>query len=116
MRMTTALVALVAFLFDSGAIVAEPTRITGEFLNETCATAETSPICSAYFIGFLYGSRMDNAARQDGKPICLHDVTASELRTQFMLFAHRHKEMLDQDAGFLVGAIAAANYPCHDSK
>ena len=94
----------------------DSTRITGTILEKTCATEGTSPICSAYFLGFMQGIRMSNGARQVGKPICLPDLSADSLRSEFMSFAARHSELLDQDANILIGGILMKEYSCPNSN
>ena len=85
--------------------------LQGNALLRMCENPQ-SPVCAAYFVGFVSGAMMSDAERAAGKPICLSGVSAKALRRAFMRFAKRHPGLARRHADGLVATAAATSFPC----
>jgi hypothetical protein len=110
---TRALLGLLALIAASLTVRAEePARFTGQTLVQMCQAEPSSIGCSAYLLGFKHGIEKSQLSTASGKPICLDNTSANDLRAEFLDFAQRHPEFLDRYADVIVVVLWMRSHPC----
>ena len=74
-------------------------------------------ICTAYLNGYMEGVDADQAARQQGTPICIPDsVSTDRMRAAVQKFAKEHPDTLNFGSAEFVAAALMEAFPCKNSN
>ena len=102
-------------LIASGSASASGQALRGDALLRMCESSRNG-ICAAYFVGFVSGAMMSDAARAVGRPVCLSGISAKALRRAFIGFAKSHPHLTNRQADGLVATAAGLSFPCRHAN
>jgi hypothetical protein len=119
-KMRTELLALMSVVVLAAAPVQTESPLQTDSRAGSLLTACTSAsqsrgdlLCNAYINGFVHGILIDQAAREQGAPICVDNTTTMAVRQSFISFLASRPDMLYLGASAVLGVVLQSSYPCH---